>query len=47
MHICPECGCLEAQWIQDITYPKGTVTSLLSCPQCNRVILAEQLPTAN
>lgn len=45
--ICPECGCLEAVWVKDILYPKGTVTQLLDCPTCNRIVLVERLPQAN
>ncbi|MBO9541048.1 hypothetical protein J7643_10710 [bacterium] len=44
MNICPECGCLEAAWIKDIRYPSGSVTSLLECPQCERMVLVQQVP---
>lgn len=47
MNICPECGCLEARALKDIVYPKGAVTTLLNCPQCERIVLAERLPVAN
>lgn len=47
MTICPECGSFEAQLIKDIVYPKGSVTSLLNCPQCERIVLLERLPQAN
>lgn len=44
LNICPECGCLEAAWIKDIRYPSGSVTSLLECPQCERMVLVQQVP---
>jgi hypothetical protein len=35
---------MEATWIKDIRYPRGTVTSILECPQCVRTVLMQQDP---
>ncbi|HEY9765746.1 MAG TPA: hypothetical protein V6C82_05250 [Chroococcales cyanobacterium] len=42
--ICPECGCPAASHLKDIHYPKGAVTQLLECPECNKIVLQGRLP---
>ncbi|MGE5708431.1 MAG: hypothetical protein ACM3YO_08865 [Bacteroidota bacterium] len=37
--ICPECGCPDATLIKDIRYPKGSITQLLECPNCKKIVL--------
>lgn len=45
--ICPECGCPTASHLKDIFYPKGAVTQLLECPECNKIVLQGRLPGEN
>lgn len=47
LRTCPDCGLPDATWLQDIRYPSGSVTAVLDCPHCARVVLEEQLPLAN
>ncbi|MBM3270936.1 MAG: hypothetical protein FJZ01_25160 [Candidatus Sericytochromatia bacterium] len=38
---CPECGHDDARIAQTIRYPRGTMTLILDCPHCVRLVLQD------
>ncbi len=41
---CPECGRDDARLTQTIRYPRGTMTLILDCPHCVRLVLQDGTP---